>query len=141
MQDDFTKLSVAKVDADTGAFVAGATLQIIDKDGNVVYEWVSTNKAHIIERIAQGDYTLHEVKAPAGYELAADVSFSVADSPEVQTVTLEDKPIPTLDKTGRDGSVPVAVIVLLAVLGLSGVVFAFKNLAKKKDGSDGDGQE
>jgi uncharacterized surface anchored protein len=139
MTDDGTRLIVSKLDAETGAFVAGATLQIIDAEGNVVYEWVSANKAYEIERIPQGDYTLHEAKAPAGYELADDVAFTVADTTEMQSVTMSDEAIPApekLDQTGRDGALPFAVIGVLALVVLGGVLFAVRHLRKTRDGAD-----
>ena len=139
MDDDFTKIEVAKTDADTGELLPGATLQVIDKDGNVFYEWVSTDKPYLINRIPAGDYALHEVKAPAGYELAADVAFTVEATSEVQAVSMADEAIPApekLDQTGRDGSLPFAAIGILALVALGGALFAVRHLRKKKDGNE-----
>jgi uncharacterized surface anchored protein len=148
MQDDFTKLEVLKVDAATGKPLAGATLQIIDADDKVVYEWVSTEEPFVIERIAQGKYTLHEVTAPEGYEVAADVTFMVADTGEVQLLSMSDDktPQPTpdkLDQTGRDGSAPYAVAGIFALVGLGGILFAIRQIrkGKGKDDTDGSGSE
>ena len=41
----------------------GATLQILTKDGVLVEEWISTDKAHEIVGLAHGEYILHEVSA------------------------------------------------------------------------------
>lgn len=49
MVDDTTKVQISKQDITTGEELPGATLQIIDEDGNVVEEWVSTDEAHFIE--------------------------------------------------------------------------------------------
>ena len=49
MVDDTTKVRISKRDITTGEELPGATLQIIDEDGNVVEEWVSTDEAHFIE--------------------------------------------------------------------------------------------
>ena len=64
-----------KVDEE-GNPLAGATLQIIDKDGNVVDEWISDGTAHE-SLLPEGDYILHEVSAPEGYVKAEDKSFTV----------------------------------------------------------------
>jgi uncharacterized surface anchored protein len=144
MKDDFTKLAILKVDSETGKPLAGAKLQLIDADGNVYVEWVSTTEPFVIERIGQGDYTLHEVSAPEGYELAEDVKVTVKDSTEVQTVTMSDQPKPQpekLDQTGHDGSLPLAAIGILALVALGGVLFAIRQLRKKKDAPDDGGEE
>ena len=44
MVDDTTKVQISKQDITTGEELPGATLQIIDEDGNVVEEWVSTDR-------------------------------------------------------------------------------------------------
>ncbi|MGN0502671.1 MAG: SpaA isopeptide-forming pilin-related protein, partial [Ruminococcus sp.] len=65
MQDDTTKVKISKQDITTGEELPGATLQIIDENGNIVEEWISTNEPHIIEGklIAGKKYTLHETYA------------------------------------------------------------------------------
>jgi hypothetical protein len=133
MQDDFTKLEILKVDADTGKPLAGATLQLISTDDEVLYEWVSTDKPYLIERIPQGSYTLHEAKAPAGYELAEDIVFTVNDTATAQQISMADKPVPPLDQTGRDGSVPFAAVGILILIALGGTLFAIKHLRKKNE--------
>ena len=51
-------------------------MQILDKDGNVVDEWVSDGTEHI-SMLPEGDYILHEKSAPEGYVTAADKTFKV----------------------------------------------------------------
>lgn len=94
-----TQISVAKV-AYQGTFVAGATLQLLDKDGNVAAEWVTEDTPHTLYSLPIGAaYTLHEVAAPEGWLLAEDVTFVVADTAEVQTITMEDERVPELHTT------------------------------------------
>lgn len=94
-----TQISVAKVDYQ-GTFVAGATLQLLDKDGNVAAEWVTEDTPHTLYSLPIGAaYTLHEVAAPEGWLLAEDVTFVVADTAEVQTITMEDERVPELHTT------------------------------------------
>ena len=99
MEDDYTKIEVAKVDAETGAYVEGATLAVYpaDEDGKAIegecFETFVTGKEpHLIERIPTGKYILRELSAPydMGYVTAEDVVFEVKDTPQLQTVTMED---------------------------------------------------
>lgn len=85
MVDDTTKVQISKQDITTGEELPGATLQIIDEDGNVVEEWVSTDEAHFIEGklIAGKEYTLRETIAPDGYEIANEIKFTVNEDGSV----------------------------------------------------------
>ncbi len=70
----------------------GATLQLIDENGNVVDEWVTTDTTHQIQKLVVGkEYTLHEKKAPAGYATADDVKFTVTDTSKPQHVEMIDE--------------------------------------------------
>lgn len=100
MEDDIIKVEITKVDKNTGRPLAGATLQVLDQDGEVLDEWVSTDKPHRIDRLPEGEYTLHEVKAPEGYRLTKDQKFTVKETAEVQSFTLSNELIPAVPKTG-----------------------------------------
>lgn len=90
MQDDHTKVSISKTDITDGKEIEGAKLQIIDKEGNVVEEWVSGGE-HLIEYIPTGSYTLHEEAAVDGYVVASDVEFTVFELGEIQKVEMKDE--------------------------------------------------
>lgn len=106
-----TQISVAKVDYQ-GNYVPGATLQLLDKDGNVAAEWVTGDAPHILYGLPIGAaYTLHEAAAPEGWLLAEDMTFTVQDTAEVQTITMEDERVPELHTTATvDGSHEVVAI-------------------------------
>lgn len=91
MVDEITRTEFTKTDAKTGKLLKGATMQILDEQGNVVKEWLSEDKPTKFEKIPVGKYTLHEAKAPKGYELAPDISFEVKDTADVQSYTMADK--------------------------------------------------
>ena len=99
MVDDTTKVQISKQDITTGEELPGATLQIIDEDGNVVEEWVSTDEAHFIEGklIAGKEYTLRETIAPDGYEIANEISFTVNEDGSVTEVVMYDEHTPDLE--------------------------------------------
>ena len=101
MKDDVTKLEISKQDI-AGKELPGAKLTILDQDGKVVESWTSTDKAHYIERLPIGKYTLREETAPEGYLIAKDVEFEVKDTGEVQHVTMVDEEKPA-EKTPESG--------------------------------------
>ena len=99
MVDDTTKVRISKRDITTGEELPGATLQIIDEDGNVVEERVSTNEPHMIEGklIAGKKYTLKEIIAPEGYEIANEIKFTVNADGTVTEVVMYDELTPDLE--------------------------------------------
>ena len=94
-----TKVRISKQDITTGEELPGATLQIIDEDGNVATEWVSTDEAHFIEGklIAGKEYTLRETIAPDGYEIANEIKFTVNADGTVTEVVMYDEHTPDLE--------------------------------------------
>lgn len=94
MKDDITRVQISKVDIATGKELPGAELVINDKDGNTVAQWVSKDKPHYIEKLPSGDYTLTEITAPNGYQLAESIAFTVLPTGELQTVVMKDARIP-----------------------------------------------
>ena len=78
VEDNMTSVSISKVDITSQKELAGAHIQILDKDGKVVEEWDSTDKAYTIKGLKTGEtYTLHETVAPNGYYLKADTTFTL----------------------------------------------------------------
>lgn len=107
MQDDTTKVSITKYDLTSGKELPGATLQIIDKNGNIVEEWISTGEAHLIEGIltAGETYTLREISAPNGWTISEDVTFTVNIDGSLTHVEMYDKPTSvSLRKVDTDGN-------------------------------------
>lgn len=99
MVDDTTKVKISKRDITTDKELPGATLQIIDENGNVVEEWVSTNEPHMIEGklIAGKEYTLKEIIAPEGYEITNEIKFTVNADGTVTEVVMYDEHTPDLE--------------------------------------------
>jgi len=99
MVDDMTKVRISKKDVTTGKELPGATLQIIDENGNVVEEWVTTNEPHMIEGklIAGKEYTLKEIIAPEGYEITNEIKFTVNADETVTEVVMYDEHTPDLE--------------------------------------------
>ena len=87
-----TVIEVTKTDITSGAELSGATMTVLDKDGKVVDTWTSkAGEVHVIKRLRVGEtYTLREETAPYGYLKAEEIRFTIADTGEVQQVTMQD---------------------------------------------------
>ena len=91
------KATIIKVDADTNQPVAGATLVVKDESGKEVANFVTTLKPYVLEDLADGTYTVEELKAPAGYEKTDEIyNFTISDTNNNVTVTIENKAIEKL---------------------------------------------
>ena len=87
-----------------GKEVEGAELKVVDKDGKIVDSWISTNEAHRIKGLIEGEsYTLYEDYAPDGYVISNEVTFTVITEKETQKVVMIDKTVEVL-KTDIDGN-------------------------------------
>ena len=126
VKDDVTKVSIRKMDITGQNEVAGARLLLKDKEGNVIESWMSTTEAHVFEKklIAGETYTLAEVTAPSGYEVAADITFTVNKD---GTVSVDGKAVDGNEIILKDETTPVGEEGKLVVSKL--VTFQGKNQA------------
>ena len=91
-----TVVEITKSDITTGVGLDGASLMVLDKDGNVIDEWTSIkDEPHVIKRLVAGEtYTLRETFAPYGYLKTTDITFKIEDTAEVQKIEMKDE-VPT----------------------------------------------
>ncbi len=87
-----TESQFTKTDATTGEELEGAKLQIIDKEGNIVEEWISAKEPHVVYGLPEGTYILHEELPPyaEGYVSAEDIEFEVKEDGSVTKVEMKD---------------------------------------------------
>lgn len=97
-----TEVKIKKITED-GSGLAGAKMAILNKKGKVVFRFTSEVKETVCYGLLKDvEYTLHEVKAPKGYELADDINFKIDEkgnvhifnekkSKKVETVKMTDK--------------------------------------------------
>lgn len=81
------KLNLIKVDRGTEEELSGAVFTLRDKDGNFIKadgtKTKTESEAHLsgstitVNGLDEGDYTLHEVTAPDGYDTTADVTITI----------------------------------------------------------------
>ena len=77
VEDAKTSVKVSKVDIADGKELEGATIQILDKTGNVVEKWVSGKTAHEITGLKTGEeYTLRETVTTEGYTGPTDTNVT-----------------------------------------------------------------
>lgn len=90
VENDYTKLDLAKVDSSTGENISGAKLSLLDANGKLVESWTSGSTPHRIEKLKPGKYTLREDEAPKNYKIADPITFTLESKADVQTITMED---------------------------------------------------
>lgn len=93
MKDDITKYQFVKKD-NKGNILSGATLQLSDEDTkDVVAEWTTSDTPYTVSKLTVGKtYRLKELSAPSPrYKLADDITFTVKDTSEIQTITMTDE--------------------------------------------------
>lgn len=94
MEDEQTHLQLSKISMGSGAELPGAHMQLLDGQGSIVEAWTSTDVPHAITGLKPGDYVLSEDAAPAGYDIATDIPFTLDATSKVQTCVMVDKEIP-----------------------------------------------
>lgn len=106
VKDDITRVSIKKTDITGSKEIAGARLLLKDKDGKVIESWMSGTEAHAFEQklIAGETYTLAEVTAPDGYEVAADITFTVNKD---GTISVAGKAVDGNEIIMKDEATPV----------------------------------
>ena len=131
MTDEITQFEFYKKDITSQEELEGATLQIKDKNGNIVDEWVSEKTPHKITGLTVGQtYTMIEVIAPVNYKIAQNKEFTVSDTGEVQKITMYDELMPVAKKvkTGDDNS---SIMMYMIVSVITASVFSFIYYRKK----------
>ena len=145
-----TVVHFSKVDKDTGEELPGAVLELYAPDGSLLDTWETSDIPHVIPGLPVGEgYVLREVTAPEGFEVAADVTFNVEDTTEIQTITMEDEktpdqpeepetpdepdePTPSVPQTGGSRAVIwVTGLLILALLGLCITVPLLRHINKQ----------
>ena len=129
-QVKFFTVTVTKTDQQTGKVLAGATFQLIrNADKSIVQAKTTGADGKLtFDRLLRDDYTLHELVAPSGYDLAKDVQISSTDLAKTHdyAVTIKDGVVPTTsvkvtkswdDSNDQDGIRPKSVTVHLLTNG------------------------
>lgn len=167
MLDYPIKVYVNKVDASGGQSLAGAKMVVKNGAGEIIYSFVSQNQpvllpSEIFTAPKPGEmsyYTLAELEAPTGYEVAADMGFAIDSTGQLYIrnekgeyvlsggaeLVMKDQPSPgapgqpgngittTVPKTGDN--TPLSMLIAFCIIGLAGgcTVFGFYFYRRRKN--------
>ena len=92
MEDRQTHVAISKKDITNGEELPGAHLEVIDSDGTVVEEWISSEEPHeIVGVLRAGEtYTLRETIPADGFVIANEIEFTVSHDGTVDYVEMID---------------------------------------------------
>lgn len=86
-----TQVEIWKVDADTQKAVSGASLELYDGK-TCIDSWISENVPHVVRGLKTGHtYTVRETKAPSGYTVSGETTFTVDMQETVQRIVIENE--------------------------------------------------
>jgi len=76
-----------------GAELKDAKMSIVAEDGTTFATWTSDGTEHLVQDIPAGKYTLKELAAPDGYQIATDIQFEIDENNKVTATgaTVESK--------------------------------------------------
>ena len=132
MTDEITQFEFYKKDITSQEELEGATLQIKDKNGNIVDEWVSGKTPHKISGLTVGQtYTMIEVIAPVNYKIAQNKEFTVSDTGEVQKITMYDELMPVAKKVKTADDMYIGMYMMLGGLSALSIGMFMSNRNKK----------
>lgn len=92
MKNKPISVRIAKVDSETKQLVAGATLELLDSNQDVISTWKTTTSYKTFDDLKEGKYTVREVEAPTGYVLnSKETTFTIDASHPTATISLENE--------------------------------------------------
>jgi len=115
VQNKATVTEISKTDITGEDELVGAHLQVVDKDGNIVDEWISTEEKHLIKGLERDEtYTLIETLAPNDYVISSEIEFTVNGDGTVTQIHMIDKQVAVskTDITGEDELVGAKLTVI-----------------------------
>ena len=101
-------VKVDKVDKENDEKIAGAELKVINQANEEIAHWITDGKNSYNLKLVPGTYTLIEVNAPKGYEIAKPITFVVGK--EGKVVDYQNNKIIMKDKA-KPGKLVIAKII------------------------------
>lgn len=101
-------VKVDKVDKENDEKIAGAELKVINQADEEIAHWITDGKNSYNLKLVPGTYTLIEVNAPKGYEIAKPITFVVGK--EGKVVDYQNNKIIMKDKA-KPGKLVIAKII------------------------------
>ena len=101
-------VKIDKVDKENDEKIAGAELKVINQANEEIAHWITDGKNFYNLKLVPGTYTLIEVNAPKGYEIAKPITFVVGKDGKV--VDYQNNKIIMKDKA-KPGELVIAKII------------------------------
>ncbi|MGM9946468.1 MSCRAMM family protein [Floccifex sp.] len=97
-------------------WVKDAKLRLVDANGEIIDEWITSDEIHEVSCILGESYKLIEIETPKGYENSKEIEFEVDDKTDI--ITMIDQSIPT-SQTGWNSHMGLySLIVILSMIGI-----------------------
>ena len=93
IDNDTTRVEISKRSVTGQDELPGASLSILDEQGDEIDSWVSGTEPHLVTGLEPGTYVLVETFAPKTHETSDSVTFTVEETGSVQRVEMRDEPI------------------------------------------------
>lgn len=130
MKNEVTETVIEKRDEVSNEKVNGAKLQLLDQNGQVVDEWVSSDDPKVIYGLYTGvEYTIKEVEAPEHYLASDPVKFTISASENQKVIIVLDRPIVDVPNTAVNISLQTLIIGIVLLIGGAGTVVWIKKRA------------
>ena len=85
-----TITKISKTDLSGTHELTGARLSVSNSNGTIIDSWISDGTPHTIYALPIGNYILREDRAPLGYLISEDISFSVDNSGKPQKLSVKN---------------------------------------------------
>ena len=118
------KVSIAKIDAETRKYIAGAVISIKDSSGNEVRRFTTDEDLYIITDLPNGTYSVSEEIAPTGYiKNDRSTTFTLDDDHQSYQIEIENYKEVIVPDTDTNST--IFIVLGITILGL-GFVFVKK---------------
>lgn len=112
--DNGYAVTIKLLDKETKSYINGSKLVLKNEKGTVIDEWTTADKAHTIDDLAEGTYTLEQTTVSDGYEVVDEtIKFKVVNKDKnvvmyntktSENTTKDENVKTTSDNTSSDNS-------------------------------------
>lgn len=126
-------VKISNIDSSTGKLLAGSKLQIQDEDGEILYEWITTEEEYIIDDLEEGKYYLVVLNPAEGYESENEkIEFAVDYDEGELKIEVENVPVVKVPNTLSSSSILLLSVAMIDIaIGIWIIVYVKKNKVKE----------
>ena len=120
-------VTITKVDAETKNILPGATLVVKDATGKEIAKFESTTAPYVLTGLANGKYTVEEIKAPEGYRKSDDiVEITIDDKHSSYQVNFYNYKEVIVPNTASSNSIIMIIIGSIIVISAVGFIYKYE---------------